>query len=213
MPPVIGVTGRSNSGKTTLLVKLVDELSSRGYRVATVKDSHKEPAFDAKNKDSWRHIDAGSVSTALLTQSEIIIIRKRTPNHTLEGIVAMLGDNCDLVLAEGFKYSGIPKIEVHRRGHELINDLNNRIALATDEPLESVVPQFDINDPVSIADFIICETGIEEISRLVLKVNGEPVALKPFISDLIYNMVTGVTDCLKTGDKIETIEISARKEL
>ena len=60
MPPIVSIVGKSESGKTTLLEKLITELKSRGYRVATVKHAPNESSFDEPGKDSWRHVRAGS---------------------------------------------------------------------------------------------------------------------------------------------------------
>ncbi len=46
MPPVISIIGKSESGKTTLVEKLVGELKARGYRVATIKHVPRDLVFD-----------------------------------------------------------------------------------------------------------------------------------------------------------------------
>ncbi len=60
MPPIVSVVGKSKSGKTTLIEKLIQELKSRGYRVATIKHIPQGVSFDEPGKDSWRHLQAGS---------------------------------------------------------------------------------------------------------------------------------------------------------
>ena len=55
MPPIISIVGNSNSGKTTLIEKLIPELKKRGYRVGVIKHAHHGFNIDKKGKDSWRH--------------------------------------------------------------------------------------------------------------------------------------------------------------
>ena len=76
---------------------------------------------------------------------------------------------CDLVIVEGYKSEAIPKIEVHRRaGHTplLYPEDANVIAVATDEPLDTQLPQLDIDDPRSVARFIVQHLGLDR-ARLV----------------------------------------------
>jgi len=154
LPPLITIVGHSNSGKTTLLEKLVRELTARGYKIATIKDSHRQPSFDCKDKDSWRHIQSGSCMTALRTHDRIIIISKASPDTNINEIANLMGEEFDLILAEGFKESDAPKIEVHRSGMDLLQNKTNLIAIATDEQLSAGECQFNINDTTGIADFI-----------------------------------------------------------
>jgi len=65
MPPIVSIIGESKSGKTTLIEKLISELKSRGYRVASIKHSVHKLDFDKAGKDSWRHLQAGSSATAM----------------------------------------------------------------------------------------------------------------------------------------------------
>lgn len=154
MPPIIAIVGRSNSGKTTLVTKLVHELVERGYRVATMKDSHRQPTFDSKDKDSWRHIEAGSTATALKTNDSIVVIRRAHVELDINAIAGLLGDEHDIVIAEGFKHSGVSKIEVHRVGMPLLDDDNKIIAYASQEPLDTTKRVLNIDDIPAIADFI-----------------------------------------------------------
>ena len=74
--PVISVVGRSNSGKTTLIVKLVKELKSRGYKVATIKHSHHHFELDTEGKDSWLHTQAGADAVVVASQNMMGIMRQ-----------------------------------------------------------------------------------------------------------------------------------------
>lgn len=154
--PILSVIGKSKSGKTTLLEKLIAGLKNRGYRVATVKH-HSHPGFeiDVPGKDTWRHAQAGSDHVVIAASDRIASIRKLERELTLDEIAAEI-PHIDIILTEGFKRAGKPAIEVVRavRGTDLVSDRDQLVALATDTRLDIDLPQFDINDPERIIDFI-----------------------------------------------------------
>jgi len=212
VPPIITIVGRSNSGKTTLVEKLVRELTCRGYRIATIKDSHKQPTFDAEGKDSARHAAAGSITTAIRTQTQIVIIHNKSNTEaSLDELVRLLGEDADFIIAEGFKYANAPKIEVHRAGMTLLENPQGLIAVATDEKLDIKVPQFDINDFSGICDLLEKEFIIPNQHRIALYINNTPVDLKEFPDEIIENVITNMVHSLKGVNHIENIDISIRK--
>lgn len=155
MPPIISIVGESKSGKTTLIEKLISELKFRGYRVATIKHSIHNLNFDKSGKDSWRHIHAGSAATVVVSPNQVVIIKPMSTEHDLEEIADLLGDDHDIILAEGFKQSRSPKIEAHRKtaGRPLAG-LKDVVAIATDEPLQTETRQFSLNDIKGLTDFL-----------------------------------------------------------
>jgi len=155
MPPIISVVGQSKSGKTTLIEKLILELKSRGYRIGTIKHSAHRLSFDKPDKDSWRHIQAGSASTAITSPNQIVLIKPVTEEPDLNEIAHLLGEDYDIILAEGFKQSDAPKLEVHRQATgPLLSKIKNLIAIATDKPLETKIRQFSLQDIKGIADLL-----------------------------------------------------------
>lgn len=155
MPPIVSVVGESKSGKTTLIEKLISELKSRGYRVATIKHSIHRLSFDKPGKDSWRHIQAGSEATAIASPQQIVLIKTVTEEPDLNEMARLLGEDYDIILAEGFKQSNAPKLEVHRKGGgPPLNRISHLIAIATDEPLETRARQFSLQDIKGLADFL-----------------------------------------------------------
>jgi molybdopterin-guanine dinucleotide biosynthesis protein MobB len=155
MLPIISIVGESKSGKTTLIEKLIPELKSRGFKVATIKHSIHSLSFDKEGKDSWRHIQAGSVVTAVVSPDQVVLIKPLSEEPDLNEIARLLGDDFDIVLTEGFKQSQVPKIEVHRKAASPpLSHVNNLIAIASDEPLETDARQFSLNDIKGIADFL-----------------------------------------------------------
>ena len=155
MPPIVSIIGESKSGKTTLIEKLISELKSRGYRVATIKHSIHSLSFDKPGKDSWRHIQAGSTATAIVSPDQVVLIKTVSAEPDLNDIARLLGEDYDIIVAEGFKQSQSPKVEVHRKAAgPPLSRVNNLIAIATDEPLETRTRQFSLNDITGLADFL-----------------------------------------------------------
>ena len=155
--PIITVIGKSKSGKTTLLEKLIAELKGHGYRVATVKH-HYHAGFDIDQpgKDSWRHAQAGSDHVVVASPDKIATYRRLEREMSLPEIAAGIS-GVDIILAEGDKRAGMPAIEVVRqeRGLELIGDQRFCFAVASDTPLETGIRQFDIDDAAGITDLIV----------------------------------------------------------
>ncbi|RIK84581.1 MAG: molybdopterin-guanine dinucleotide biosynthesis protein B [Planctomycetota bacterium] len=113
----VHIVGRKNSGKTTLVVELVAELSSRGLRVGTIKHTHHRHELDAPGKDSFRHREAGAAAVGILSPAMSAVFipatgTERDENRYRE--VAGLFANCDLVVVEGDLMTEAPKIEVWR---------------------------------------------------------------------------------------------------
>jgi molybdopterin-guanine dinucleotide biosynthesis protein MobB len=155
MPPIVSIVGESKSGKTTLIGMLISELKSRGYRVATIKHTIHHLGFDKAGKDSWRHIQAGSTATAIVSPDEVVLIKKVTAEPDLNEVASLFGEDYDIILAEGFKQSSAPKVEVHRKAAgPPLSRVDNLIGIATDELLESGTRQFPLNDIKGLADFL-----------------------------------------------------------
>src|SRR4030042_4592249 len=140
MSPIISIVGKAKAGKTTLIKAVIPNLKSRGYRIATIKHSVHSLDFDKPDKDSWRHIQAGSDATTVVSPDQVVLIKPATEEPDLNKIALLFGENYDIILAEGFKQSSTPKIEVHRKvvGPPL-SHTNNLIAKATHEPLETKI--------------------------------------------------------------------------
>lgn len=157
MLPVIAIVGRSNSGKTTFLVKLVAELSARGYRVGAVKHSEVGFDLDRPGKDTWLMSRAGASAIAMACPKELAVIKKRSEEPELDEVVELLREDCDIVLVEGYKRASVPKVEVHRRSlsDELVSTAREGlIAVVTDSDLEMPAPKFSPDDASEVADFI-----------------------------------------------------------
>ena len=213
MPPVISIVGKSKSGKTTFIEKLIPELKSRGYQVATIKHVPEDVSFDEPGKDSWRHLQAGSEATTISSPDKVLMIKPVTQDTSLDQIAHLLGEDYDLILAEGFKQETAPKIEVHRKdGGPPLKGIKKLIAVITDEPLETQARQFSMEDIKGIADLL--EKGFikPQRERISLYVNNIPITLTVFPRQIISNVVLAMVSCLKGVGEIKSLEIFLRKE-
>ena len=158
-PTLFIFVGHSNSGKTTLVEKLLPELTRRGKRVATIKHAHHKVELDNEGKDSWRYKQAGAVMSMLVTTTALQLVadavERREPQQLAE---RFLGD-ADLVLAEGFSHAPGPKIEIMRRAcgkPPRCGVEDGLIAIVTDCPeVFPELPHFALDDVAGLADFLL----------------------------------------------------------
>lgn len=154
---VFGITGWKNSGKTTLICRLVAHFSAQGYRVSTIKHTHHDVQFDQPGKDSFKHRDAGAHEVLLASKNRWAIFHEQQQEPELDELIRSL-EKVDLLLIEGFKQHRHPKIWVYRQDMQKIQEqelLANTLAIATDQALQSDTrPVLDLNDVAQIADFI-----------------------------------------------------------
>ena len=158
MIPIVSIVGKSNSGKTTLLEKLVAELTRRGWRVATIKHNRHGFEIDHEGKDSWRHKRAGAVATVLASPTRIAVIEDARRDYPLAETAERYIRDADIILAEGYKINPHPKIEVFRtelRPERLCGPGDNLIAVAGDRPVPAEVPFYGWDDARGLADLII----------------------------------------------------------
>jgi molybdopterin-guanine dinucleotide biosynthesis protein B len=212
MAAIISFIGKSNSGKTTLLEKVISELNSRKYRIATIKHTAEEATLDTPGKDTWRHLRAGSKATAIGSDKRIVLIKPVKSKSTVEEMARLLGEDYDIIITEGFKKGPYPKIEVHRREvGPLLTGISNMVAIATNEPLDTDVRQFSIDDPASIADFIEEEYIKPQDTRLSFYVNDELMTLSAYPSQIITNLLLAAANSLKGVKKVRNLKIFYRK--
>ena len=156
---LIGFAGWSGSGKTTLVERIIVLLARRGLKVSLIKHAHHDFDIDRPGKDSWRHRAAGCGEVLVSSGRRWALMHelRGAPEATLDELIGRLSP-CDLLLVEGFKHAPIPKIEIHRAalGKPLLFPLDRHvIAVATDVPLDTALPQFGLDDAAAIADFIV----------------------------------------------------------
>jgi molybdopterin-guanine dinucleotide biosynthesis adapter protein len=167
---VIGIAGYSGSGKTTLIEKLIPVFVREGLRVSLIKHAHHEFDLDQPGKDSYRHRHAGC-SEVLVSSSRRWAMMHELRGAAEPGLQEQLKHfaPCDLVIVEGYKNEPMPKVEVHRKASAaplLHPDDRNVVAVATDERLDTRLPQIDLDDAEAVALFIIQHLGLNR-ARLV----------------------------------------------
>jgi len=208
--PVVSVVGLSGSGKTTLIEKLLPELSRRGYKVATIK--HAEEIDLVPDKDSDRHLKAGSNLTVVAAPEQVVMFLPTTQPATLEEVAHLLDGRFDIVLCEGYKHANLPKIEVHSRaGEPLLEGITNVVAVVTSEPLDTQLKQFSFDDVEGIVDFIEENFIKPQDECFELCVNGKPIPLKDFVSQIFSQTITAMVSCLKGVNSVEYLEIKMRR--
>lgn len=155
--PVVSIVGKSDSGKTTLMERLIRELTDRGYRVGSVKHHVHDFDIDVPGKDSWRHAKAGAVVTLVSSPSKLGMTRVMDHEATLEELRGLAGD-VDILLTEGYRRAGNVRIEVSRsaRSTELACEAAELFALVTDNAELEVgdVPVFALDDAPGLADLV-----------------------------------------------------------
>lgn len=161
---IYGVIGWKNSGKTTLIERLVADIVSRGFSVSTIKHAHHTFDVDQSGKDSYRHRVAGA-SEVLLTSSKRFALMHEIRDFKEPLLAALLIKLApvDVVLVEGYKSDNHPKIEAHRRetGKPLIATKDKTVrAIATNAKLDFDLPVFGLDDTQEITEFILAELGL-----------------------------------------------------
>lgn len=155
-PIIAFVAASSGTGKTTLLEKVIRNLTDRGYRVAAIKHVH-QANLDLPGKDSWRLRQAGALAVALVASDEYLIMEDFKGEEDPLSLAARFPE-ADLILLEGFKQLKVAKIEVIRGdlGQGISIPADELVAVASDRhDLAAAVPCFPIDDPAPLADWII----------------------------------------------------------
>jgi len=162
LPPMVSIAGFSDSGKTTLIERLIPGLRRLGITVGTVKHDVHGFDIDQPGKDSYRHKQAGAAVTLISSPQRIGMVMDVDHDYGLEELRNFF-DTVDIILAEGYKHANVPKLEVFRR--ELHKDPvckgdNQLLALITHSPVDLGVPSFSPNDNEGLARFIMDVFGL-----------------------------------------------------
>lgn len=193
-PKVFGIYGESDSGKTTLIVQLVTRLSKEGYRVATVKQTNKEISMDTKEKDTWRHHQAGACLVVFSSRSETNFLLD-TPLSCSEILRRIYDFGCfDFILVEGADDPDIKKIQVgsgKKRSNTIVTYKENF------QEILGLLKREGTMQP-SAPD-------------LCVKVNGKDVPLTQFPAQIISNTIVGMLGSLKTVHDIRTVTLELKR--
>lgn len=209
MPPIISVVGRTNSGKTTMMEKLVAGIKKRGYRVATMK--HAQEIHFEPGKDSERHLRAGSEATIVVTPDEAVLIKPLKPGIELAEIARLLGEEYDIILTEGFKRANMPKIEIRYDGKEPLKGIKGLVAIVSDGKVEGDIRSFSMNDIKGLVDLLEKDFIQPQRERLALYINGQGITLKSFPKKIIDNTVLEMISSLKGIGQINSLDMFIRR--
>ncbi len=209
MIPVVAVVGKSKSGKTFVLEKLIAELKRRGYRVASIKHAHNTVDLDTPGKDTWRLTKAGSDATAICSPSIMTIFKPMSDDPSLKEAVAQLGNDYDIILSEGFKSGRYSKIEVIGNQDEdsILCNPSELMAVISDKEVELPVPIFKKTDIDKVADFIIQNVIDKASPDITVIVNEKQIFMKPFVKDIIASSILAMLGTLRNTGVLKRISI------
>ena len=157
---IIGVVGWKNTGKTTLIEKLISEFNNRNLTVSTIKHAHHNFSVDREGTDSFRHFNAGTKETILASEQKWIKFSRQREeaklnlSYLLEQIIPV-----DIVIVEGFKASDHKKVEVVDSASDrkpLYKSDRTICGLITNQHKikNAILPQFERDEVQDICDFI-----------------------------------------------------------
>ncbi len=215
MIPILSIVGKSNTGKTTLAEKLIKELKGRGYRVAVIKHAARELDMDRPGTDSSRLAAAGADGVWVTSPRGLYAFRPVERDLALEELLYSVGPGFDVILAEGFKESPMPRIEVHRKviGGELLSRAEQLVAVVSDEDLDVDAPLFSWEQMGELTDlieshFLSEPAGEAEVN---LYVNQRPLALNLFMVSILTRSVEAMVSVLKGVGEIRDISLNVKK--
>ncbi len=214
MLPIVCIVGASNAGKTTFLEKLIPELGRRGYRVGTVKHDVHGFEMDHEGKDTWKHRKAGAVVVAISSPDQVATIRQTSGEMDLVDLAGRYFWSEDILIAEGYKRSAFPKIEVFRKAIEpqpICGVKDNLFAVVTDDEIQAGVGTFRFDDVSGVADLIeerYLKTRKEH--RITVLLDGKPLGMNEFVRDFLVGGIQGMLSSLKGWESPGTIDVRIR---
>lgn len=213
MTPIVSIVGRSGSGKTTLIEALVSKLTTRGYRVATIKHDVHGFEIDHEGKDSWRHKQAGAAVVVLSSPRQIALVMDVEREWDPGEMGMFWTGGVDLVLTEGYKRASFPKIEVN------LTRESEPWLCAGDSSLEAVVSNWKPARALAVPFFLGSEVdrltdwmerrflGVKSFSGCEVRVGEDQIALSLEEAAALENAVKSWLARL-TGKRVpEIVEI------
>ena len=210
MIPIVAISGPSGSGKTTLIAALISEMRRRNHRVGTIKHRREPVKIDYEGKDSYRHKQAGAVSVAISTPNSTAVIRDEAQEPDIREIVERYLYDTEIVLAEGYKDARIPKIMMVDRANSESVELAKQdmaIAIVSKDAVDiSGLTCFKPDDISPIVDFIEERyLNKEPSSKIRLMVDGNNIYMKPFVRDLVEEVIRGMIRTFKSTENAKKI--------
>ncbi|HIC05131.1 MAG TPA: molybdopterin-guanine dinucleotide biosynthesis protein B [Nitrospirales bacterium] len=153
--PILCFVGRSNSGKTTLIERLIQTLTQSGYRIAAIKHAGHGFDLDTEGKDSWRHKRAGASTVIVKSKTGLALFSDTEDSVLLTDLRDQYVRNVDLILAEGWKSEHYPKIAVVRDHFgEIEVTSDGLLAVISRAPVDVSVPVLHPDDIETLASLV-----------------------------------------------------------
>ena len=237
---VIGITGKKNTGKTTLVTMIISELKKRGFKVGTVKKTHSE--FDVEGRDTQKHSAAGAEIVAGVGKETFFKINETVKLDDVLKFIEQL-KHLDFIILEGFKKSPYIKIATanYTNSDKTIIKLVNMLKIKDNSEENSISKIVDLIEEKSYGllqklnckkcGYNTCEEFREakikgiagkevqcltDIDTAILKVDGEIIPMNPFVKNLVKNITTSLVESLRTNEfgvkSIEKIELIVKNE-
>ncbi|MGN0177137.1 MAG: molybdopterin-guanine dinucleotide biosynthesis protein B [Methanobrevibacter sp.] len=221
---IVSIVGRKNTGKTSLTVKVIEELTKRGYNVASIKHSHHTMEMDKENTDTWKHKQAGSNVVVGIGSTTFFNVKKEMDLNRLLFLIKHM-DIVDFVVIEGFKKYNYPKIAtspdvvdeytikevdsftidntgleelvdiIEERSHDIVDTLfANNCGFNNGEAIASEIREGNLT--------------VNELDNVYsyLSIDNKVVGLNRFVSEYLKQTVLGVINTLNLDDyNIENI--------
>lgn len=157
LPPILAFAAPSGTGKTTLIESVVRVLVGRGLRVGVLKSDAHRVVLDRPGKDSWRFAEAGARQVVVLSAERLALFERPEGDQSLVHVIDRLLPDAEIVLAEGFRQSGLPSVRVHRVGgpdDEGWAPPRHLLAWVSDGRPVTKLPVLPLGDPEAVADWI-----------------------------------------------------------
>ncbi|MBW1671867.1 MAG: molybdopterin-guanine dinucleotide biosynthesis protein B [Deltaproteobacteria bacterium] len=213
MTPILTFVGWHNSGKTTLVRKVVRRLRDKGYKIAVIKSTkHRGLNLDSPGSDSCLYGKDGIESVALICPDELILFQENT-GEDLKHLAFRLFPDVDLVIGEGFKHaSGIPKIEVTRadESKEPLRESISDVRAVVSDCEVSFDKVFKISQVAELTDFIENSFLNDNKDDMCLFVDGREISLNNFVQDSLKGIIFGFIKCLKFTRGAQKLEIQIK---
>ncbi|MCC3869118.1 molybdopterin-guanine dinucleotide biosynthesis protein B [Terrisporobacter mayombei] len=155
-PFLMAISGCKNSGKTTLITKLIPKFCEKGYKIATIKHDGHDFKCDVVGTDTYKHKNAGAYGTAIFSNNKFMVIKEE--KFIDETYFIKLFPEADIIFLEGFKSSDYPKLEIVRKGNSnrpICNEKNLIGILSDINVVEGNYNMIDLNNIDLIVEKIL----------------------------------------------------------
>lgn len=224
-PFLFAVSGVKNSGKTTLITKLIPIFRRYGLRTATIKHDGHDFEADVPGTDTHAHMQAGAYGTAVFSKTKYMVVKQEEAVSECE--LMKYFPEADIILLEGFKYSNYPKLELVRKGNSETSVCADEsvIAVASDfltdgdtakmsdrgfgakQAQKKDIPLLNLNDAEEIAEFILDYRFIQTSLSMAVLAGGKSSRMGRDKSDLPYEGQTFLQRQIEKGKTLGIADI------